>query len=240
MSVKLEWVLFDADNTLFYFDAFSGLKRLFKKYEIYFSPNDYDQYQSLNTTLWIDYQNNSISLLQLQHYRFEGWANRLGVTTYELHNGFLKAMGEISNPLPGAGDLLSNLYGKVKIGIITNGFTALQETRIRRNCFSKYFNLLIVSEQVGYAKPNPEIFNFALNKMSNPSRHRVLMVGDNPDSDIIGGINAGFSTCWLNHDGRTKPHGINPDWQVTSLRELQDLLEGSLRNADCNQNLLKT
>ncbi|VFP87868.1 pyrimidine 5'-nucleotidase [Candidatus Erwinia haradaeae] len=224
MLAKWEWILFDADDTLFYFDSFSGLKKLFRKYDIYFTRNDYDQYQFVNKKLWIDYQNNSISLSTLQHDRFKEWANRLDVTTCELNNGFIKAMGEICTPMPGARDLLSHLYGKVKIGIITNGFTALQEARITRNCFSKYFNLLIASEQVGYAKPHPEIFNFALNKMSNPVPRRVLIVGDTLESDIVGGINAGFSTCWLNHDGRKKPHGINPNWQITCLRELQDLL----------------
>ena len=60
--------------------------------------------------------------------------------------------------------------------------------------------------------------------MAHPPRERVLMVGDNPDSDILGGINAGLKTCWLNADGREKPEAITPDWQVSSLHELQSIL----------------
>jgi len=50
------------------------------------------------------------------------------------------------------------------------------------------------------------------------------MVGDNPDSDILGGINAGLATCWLNADNRTRPEGIEPTWQVTSLKQLSEIL----------------
>ena len=124
----------------------------------------------------------------------------------------------------GAVSLLSALKGKVKLGIITNGFTALQQTRLERTGFRDYFDLLVISEQVGVAKPDPRIFDYALEQAQNPDRSRVLMVGDTAESDILGGINAGLSTCWLNANGRALPEGINPTWTVTSLTELEQLL----------------
>ncbi|MCS3608086.1 MULTISPECIES: pyrimidine 5'-nucleotidase [Erwinia] len=219
-----DWILFDADDTLFHFDAFAGLQRLFQQYDVQFSRADYDDYQAINKPLWVDYQNGAISALQLQHQRFESWAAKLDVTAQDLNSGFLSAMAEICTPLVGAVDLLNALKGRVKIGIITNGFTALQQARLERTGFLGVFDLLVISEQVGYAKPHPAIFDYALTRMGNPARERVLMVGDNPDSDILGGINAGLATCWLNAEGRAQPEGINPTWQVTSLKELQDKL----------------
>jgi len=219
-----DWILFDADDTLFHFDAFAGLQRLFQQYDVQFSRADYDDYQAINKPLWVDYQNGAISALQLQHQRFESWAAKLDVTAQDLNSGFLSAMAEICTPLVGAVDLLNALKGRVKMGIITNGFTALQQARLERTGFLGVFDLLVISEQVGYAKPHPAIFDYALTRMGNPARERVLMVGDNPDSDILGGINAGLATCWLNADGRAQPEGINPTWQVTSLKELQDKL----------------
>ena len=50
------------------------------------------------------------------------------------------------------------------------------------------------------------------------------MVGDNPHSDIRGGLDAGIRTCWLNSHGNDSPEGITPDHQVRSLHELHDLL----------------
>lgn len=224
MLTQWDWILFDADDTLFHFDAFAGLQRLFQRYDVEFNLADYSDYQAINKPLWVDYQNGAITALQLQLQRFQGWADRLQVTPNDLNSGFLAAMAEICLPLEGAADLLNALKGRVKMGIITNGFTALQQIRLERTGFQGYFDLLVISEQVGVAKPHPAIFDYALNEMGDPPRDRVLMVGDNPDSDILGGINAGLATCWLNADGRTRPEGIVPLWQVASLRELQDKL----------------
>jgi FMN phosphatase YigB (HAD superfamily) len=60
--------------------------------------------------------------------------------------------------------------------------------------------------------------------MGDPARDRVLMVGDNPESDIQGGINAGLDTCWINADGRAAPADLTPTYEVTSLAELERLL----------------
>jgi 5'-nucleotidase len=219
-----DWILFDADETLFHFDAFAGLQRLFQQYDVDFSTADYDDYQAINKPLWVDYQNGAISALQLQHQRFEGWAAKLQVTPLDLNDGFLAAMAELCVPLAGAVNLLNSLKGKVKMGIITNGFTALQQARLERTGFLGYFDLLVISEQVGHAKPHPAIFDYALDQMGNPPRERVMMVGDNPDSDILGGINAGLATCWLNADNRPRPEGIQPGWQVKTLQELEVIL----------------
>ncbi|WP_348235100.1 HAD-IA family hydrolase, partial [Salmonella enterica] len=69
----------------------------------------------------------------------------------------------------------------------TNGFTALQQTRLERPGVREYFDLLVISEQVGAAKPDPKIFNSALEQAGNPDRPRVLMIGDTAESDILGG-----------------------------------------------------
>ncbi|CUU22865.1 noncanonical pyrimidine nucleotidase, YjjG family [Duffyella gerundensis] len=224
MLANWDWILFDADDTLFHFDAFAGLQQLFRQYDVAFSAGDYADYQAINKPLWVEYQNGAISALQLQHQRFTPWAERLNVTPDTLNSGFLNAMAEICVPLKGAVNLIERLKGEVKMGIITNGFTALQQARLQRTGFLGFFDLLVISEQVGVAKPHPDIFNHALEKMGHPPRDRVLMVGDNPDSDILGGINAGLKTCWLNADGRSKPEQITPDWEVASLHELETLL----------------
>ncbi|OAT76561.1 noncanonical pyrimidine nucleotidase, YjjG family [Mangrovibacter phragmitis] len=222
--MQWDWILFDADETLFTFDAFSGLQRMFLDYSVTFTSEDFQDYQAVNKPLWVDYQNGAISALQLQHQRFQGWADKLRVPPAELNDAFLNAMAEICMPLPGAISLLNALHGKVKMGIITNGFTALQERRLARTGTAHLFDLLVISEQVGVAKPDVSIFDYALNKMGNPPRERVLMVGDTPESDILGGINAGLATCWVNSHQRTLPEGITPDWQVTTLSELEQRL----------------
>ncbi|OAT29650.1 5'-nucleotidase [Buttiauxella brennerae ATCC 51605] len=219
-----DWILFDADETLFTFDAFGGLQRMFLDYSVTFTAEDFQDYQAINKPLWVDYQNGAISALQLQHQRFEGWSERLSVPAGDLNAAFLNAMAEICVPLPGAVSLLNALKGKVKIGIITNGFTALQQIRLERTGLRDYFDLLVISEQVGVAKPDRKIFDYTFEQMGYPPRDRVMMVGDTAESDILGGMNAGIATCWLNAHGRSLPEGITPTWEVASLSELERLL----------------
>lgn len=219
-----DWILFDADETLFTFDAFGGLQRMFLDYSVTFTAEDFQDYQAINKPLWVDYQNGAISALQLQHQRFEGWSERLSVPAGDLNAAFLNAMAEICVPLPGAVSLLNALKDRVKIGIITNGFTALQQIRLERTGLRDYFDLLVISEQVGVAKPDRKIFDYTFEQMGQPPRDRVLMVGDTAESDILGGINAGIATCWLNAHGRSLPEGIMPTWEVPTLSELERLL----------------
>ena len=222
--MKWDWIFFDADETLFTFDSFSGLQRMFLDYSVTFTAEDFQDYQAINKPLWVDYQNGAITSLQLQHQRFQSWADRLSVQPGDLNSAFVNAMAEICAPLPGAVSLLNALQGKCKMGIITNGFTALQQIRLERTGLRDHFDLIVISEQVGVAKPHPHIFDYALEQAGNPARSRVLMVGDTAESDILGGMNAGLATCWLNAHNRTLPEGINPTWTVTSLSELEQRL----------------
>ncbi|MGL4726523.1 MAG: pyrimidine 5'-nucleotidase [Scandinavium sp.] len=219
-----DWIFFDADETLFTFDAFSGLQRMFLDYSVTFTAEDFQDYQAVNKPLWVDYQNGAITSLQLQYQRFESWAARLNVKPGDLNDAFMNAMAEICAPLPGAVSLLNALQGKVKMGIITNGFTSLQQIRLERTGLREHFDLLIISEEVGVAKPDSRIFDYALEQAGHPDRSRVLMVGDTAASDILGGMNAGLSTCWLNAHQQVLPEHINPTWTVTSLGELEQLL----------------
>jgi YjjG family noncanonical pyrimidine nucleotidase len=220
--------LFDADDTLFHFDAFKGLKQLLAGFNIVFTEQDYVDYQLVNKPLWVDYQNGTITAKEVQETRFNRWANHLSCSPEELNRSFITIMADICTPLAGAEQLLDSLKGKVGLGIITNGFTQLQEARLERTGFKEYFDVLVISEEIGVAKPDKAIFEHTLTLMGNPLPGEVLMVGDNPDSDILGGINAGLRTCWLNQHNKEVPEGIRPHYQVSSLKELQHLLVGSL------------
>ena len=80
MLENWDWILFDADDTLFHFDAFAGLQRLIKENNLEYTTTDYNEYQAVNKPMWVEYQNGAITALQLQHQRFSGWAERLNVT----------------------------------------------------------------------------------------------------------------------------------------------------------------
>jgi YjjG family noncanonical pyrimidine nucleotidase len=235
--MKYQWIVFDADETLFHFDAFSGLKRLFKRYEIDFSQGDYEVFQKLNKPLWLDYQEGRITAKELQIKRFTAWAEKLDVDPVSLNQQFIEAMADICQCLPGARKLLELLHrkehskengkehGKAKLAIITNGFTALQKVRLERTDLAHFFEHVIISEQVGVAKPSSDIFEHALAAFGNPAKERVLMVGDTLSSDILGGKNAGLDTCWINHHGEQVVDTVGATYEVACLTGLYNLIK---------------
>jgi 5'-nucleotidase len=223
-----DWVLFDADDTLFHFDAFAGLQRMMTGFGVTFTQADFAQYQQVNQPLWVDYQNGIISARELQVRRFDGWAKKLATDPHDLNQAFLTSMAEICAPMSGAVNLLDSLRHRVKLGIITNGFTQLQRVRLAATGLQKHFDILVISEEVGVAKPDARIFDHALSLMSSPVRERVLMVGDTLESDILGGLNAGMTTCWVNSNGKIAPENIRPHHEVNSLTALKALLLGHI------------
>lgn len=218
-----DWVLFDADETLFHFDAFQGLKVMFSRLNYEFTREDFLKYEAVNRPLWVEYQNGAITASELQTKRFEVWAEKLGREPAELNSAFLDAMADICSPLNGAVSLLTALRGQSRLGIITNGFIQLQRLRLERTGLLPFCDVVIISEEVAVAKPDRRIFDYALSRMGNPSVDNVLMVGDNPHSDIKGGLNAGMDTCWFNRGGASAPAGVAPHFQVSSLKQLEEM-----------------
>jgi YjjG family noncanonical pyrimidine nucleotidase len=223
--MKYQWIIFDADETLFHFDAFTGLRQLFSSYDIDFDKTDFDEFQAVNKPLWVDYQNGTISAKELQVKRFTLWGDKLDVEPALLNQQFIEAMADICQCLPGARKLLELLHGKAKLAIITNGFTALQKVRLARTDLTHFFEHVIISEQVGVAKPNIAIFDHALNLFGNPDKSSVLMVGDTLSSDILGGKNAGLDTCWINHEGDKIDDTVGATYQVSCLTGLYNLIK---------------
>ena len=83
-----------------------------------------------------------------------------------------------------------------------------------------YFNEMITSEVSNSLKPHKEIFDFALNKTGALPKHSI-MIGDNLDADIQGGINAGLDTVFVNHLNATTH--IQPTYTVYHLQELEQI-----------------
>ncbi|WP_260260580.1 pyrimidine 5'-nucleotidase [Vibrio intestinalis] len=222
--MKYDWILFDADETLFHFDSFQGMQLMFKRKGVEFTEQDFAEYQKINKPLWGDYQDGVIDAQQIKHIRFESYAKQLNTTTAELNSAFLDAMADICTMIPGVNEFLDAVRGKAKLGIITNGFTELQQVRLAKMGLSNTFEHVIISEEVGVAKPDAGIFHHAMEMMGQPCKTKVLMVGDNLHSDVLGGVNFGIDTCWFNHARQQGTAEINPSYTIEHIDELKHIL----------------
>ena len=116
------------------------------------------------------------------------------------------------------------LYGKYKLGIVTNGMKEVQYSRIGKSSIGKYIDKIIISEEVGISKPNAGIFEYALKELGTEDKKEAIMVGDSLSADIQGGINFGIDTCWVNLKNDAPNDKIKPKYVVTKLEEICNIL----------------
>ncbi|MDP8033610.1 pyrimidine 5'-nucleotidase [Pasteurella atlantica] len=223
--MKYKWILFDADETLFSFNSYLGLKAMLKHYDIDFSQQDYDEFQAINKPLWVAYQNKEIQAEDIQIRRFQKLSEQTGQPPLSLNKELMNEMAKVSQPLENVIEMLNHLYGQVKMGIVTNGFTQIQDARLTNTNTKHFFDLLVVSEEVGIAKPDRKIFEYALSKMNDVQKSQVLMVGDTLASDILGGNNAGFDTCWFNPHNDDNNSQIQATYEINNMRQLIDIIK---------------
>ena len=108
-------------------------------------------------------------------------------------------------------------------GIVTNG-SPRQHRKIRRMGLEGRTSCVVVSEEFGHSKPEPEIFLEALRLVGQPDPARVIFVGDNPEADIVGTKELGMRTAWV-HRGRDWPPRLAPpDHVIGHVGELRRLL----------------
>ena len=108
-------------------------------------------------------------------------------------------------------------------GIVTNGSSS-QHNKCRAAGLTQLAPFIIVSEEVGYAKPDPRIFRDALNAMGLTNPEGVMFVGDNPVADTDGAKRFGMKAAWVRR-GREYPAGLlSPDHVVDYVVEVGDVV----------------
>lgn len=95
---------------------------------------------------------------------------------------------------------------------------------VARVGLGKYFRAAISAQQFGVGKPDPRIFHAAAGAVDVPA-HNVLHVGDDATLDVLGALNAGMQTAWVNRSDHLWTHEASPHETVTSLTELCDLFK---------------
>jgi len=113
-------------------------------------------------------------------------------------------------------NIINTIKMHVKVAIITNGTTQRQKAKIRNTNLNNYFDTIIISEEVGFAKPDKRIFELALNKL-NVHPEDALFVGDDIEKDIGGCQNADIKGLWFN------PHMKKNDTEITPYAEIHSL-----------------
>jgi putative hydrolase of the HAD superfamily len=105
--------------------------------------------------------------------------------------------------------------------IISNGFEEVQHHKLQHAGIRKYFTEIITSEGCNYVKPQKEIFEYAMNK-AGASLQESIMIGDNEEADILGAVNTGMDSIWVNHTREEK--NSLATYTIYHLKELETIL----------------
>jgi len=109
------------------------------------------------------------------------------------------------------------------LALLTNGTPSVQWAKIRGSGMEKYFIQIIISGDLNTRKPDPVIFNTALERL-DISPDETIMIGDNLKSDIEGAARAGIKSVWVNRYDDDPGEGPSPDYVIRDLMEILVIL----------------
>ena len=226
-------IFFDLDHTIWDFEANAkdsihevfvqtNLKeRGIENFDLFF-----DQYSVHNARLWDLYTKGRVKQDVLKWKRMYlamlDFKIADEVLAKEMDKQFLTILPTKSKVFPHTFEILDYLLEKnYRLHLITNGFDAIQAGKLKSSQMEKYFENVVTSESSGSLKPNPEIFEYALD-VSKAERQSSIMIGDNQDADIAGANNVEIDTVWVNHIAAKQV--VPSKYTITSLDQLKEIL----------------
>jgi len=228
---KYKNIYFDLDRTIWDFDknAIDTFKDIYQKYELekIFKnfDNFYNTYVKHNDILWGLYREGKIEKSVLSYQRFLLTLNEFGNDDIDLAKKIAQDYITISPTkkelFPYAHETLDYLHKKYNLYVITNGFNEVQFTKLKNSDLEKYFAKVFTSEDAGAQKPNPVIFEHALQE-TQASKQESIMIGDDLEVDVLGAKNVGLDQVYFNPFKQEHTEEITHE--INSLKELQEIL----------------
>lgn len=229
---KYQALFFDLDHTLWDFEVNSAeaISELFETYQLKkFGIPDagtfMNVYREVNKIMWDEYHRNVISKESLRFGRFSKALATFSVKddmlAEKMSVEYLEICPHKTNLFPGTLEVLEYLHEKFSMHIITNGFKEVQYLKIHKSGLEKYFDHIHISEEIGFKKPEPEIFEYAVRQARTVSDN-CIMIGDNLDTDVKGAVNAGIDHVLFNPDKII--HNEKVMHEIHNLTELKAIL----------------
>ena len=125
---------------------------------------------------------------------------------------------------------LNRLQESHSLALVTNGAACLQREKLAASGLSDYFEVVVVSADLGVAKPDASIFEHALSQLGVDA-DRAVMVGDSISKDVEGALAAGLEAVWVNRDERPAPPDRENLAEIMTLSDLPDALGKLLGSA---------
>jgi 2-haloacid dehalogenase len=220
-------IFIDIDNTLLDFNKCSefSINSAAKDFNIDMPENYYPKFKKINDGLWHRIEQGELTIDGLKKIRFNLVFENLGIKADgpAFEDRYRVYLTQSAIPVDGAKELLEYLGAKYDIYAASNAPKNQQVDRLTTADMAKNIKGFFISEEIGFAKPSKEFFDYCFEKVGNPKPEETYMIGDSINADITGAKAYGMKTILFNYDG--KKTGASPaDYTVEKLLEIKDIL----------------
>ena len=225
--MKYKLLLSDADGTLFDFDAgkHRALVTVLDRFGLPSGDDAVCVFTRINESIWKRFERGLISQDRLSVERFEDFLKEMGKRgdPEGLSLAFIAELGNQRLLIPGADRFCRRISEKMPIYLVTNGIAKVQRSRVAGSGVEPYLAGIVISEEIGCAKPNPEMLYAAMKMSGLADLGGAVMLGDSITADIQAARNAGIdSVLFLN--GKAAPRGHGATFVANTYKEAEDYI----------------
>ena len=223
-------IFFDLDHTLWDFDKNSKITNgiIFEKNQIDIPLEHFlEAYLPINKEMWQLYRKGKVTKEELRFKRLRTTFESIGERSIkkeiidQIANDYITYLSQQKYLISGAMDILMYLQERYKLHIITNGFQEVQNHKLNNSEIGNYFDVIVNSDMAGVKKPDPKIFELALNK-ANVNPEQSVMIGDDLEADVMGAISLGMEAILYNyHNDKVEDKTIKV---IKDLKEIKKYL----------------
>lgn len=231
-------LLFDLDNTLV--DDNENRKYAINKVLIEKNGNATDEelenFLELDNQFWKDRASGKIKNPyefktdeeKTEWVRAQRFIKYFGDITFqeavEMNSKYINYLKESIIPIKDATEILRYLNEKgYELYIITNSPTKIVSDKLDRINAQQYIKYAFSAEEAGHMKPHDRFFEVFFNRLGNYNKNEMLIIGDELDKDILGGIKCGIDTCWFNPN-KLINNQYKTNYEIRELSELKNIL----------------
>ena len=219
---EYSWYLFDLDNTVLDFNNTS--KIAFAETLVYCKIENrkdyYSIFQKINADYWHKYEKGLIDAGILRKGRFTDFLKEINIDfdASIISKKYFDFLVSNSFEIEGAIEIIKILSKNAKLAIVTNGLSDVQYKRIAKLNLDKCFKHVFISDEIGVSKPANAFFEHVHKTIKSPKKDEVLVLGDNPISDIQGATNFGYDTLFFNYN-KINDKKINATYKIEEWNE---------------------
>ncbi|BDB54652.1 noncanonical pyrimidine nucleotidase, YjjG family protein [Flavobacterium ammoniigenes] len=225
---NIQHVFFDLDHTLWDFDKNSEMAfgTIFKQNHPEIAIADFiEKYAPINQACWKLYQYDKITHQELRYKRLKESFDALNYAIsdqaiHQMAEDYITLLPDNNHLFDGAIEILEYLNSKYQLHIITNGFANVQYKKIANSKIDTYFKTITNSEMAGVKKPNPIIYQHALD-LAKAQKEHSIMIGDCLEADVQGALDFGMEALFFNPNKEYKPENII---EINHLLDLKNYL----------------